>query len=348
MLKKIGKFFFGLFKVLLVLFLIFSLVYLSISVFNTKVDNKFQLYIGNFAKAAPWLSDWNDTSIDDIYAKLGENNDNIIAAEIYTKACEKLMLVPAYGVRAISTIVAVSGGIQVDVANNRTEQYRAAGTPTLNANQKIYSSYTNTIYVTEVNNEVIGAILKGAIQFADRGYSDGTAKYKQKGKLSVMDDDGEVITWATEYAPEEASAERVYRDDEIREKGNYIINADTIMPGSVEIEREFDEDVGMYLYKIAFNLDCSTHEEGSATYYEAKAVGDVLGGFMESLIYNYMKVEMTMYSNGYFMTFDSAQEWTLTFSVGSLLRLAGTATNTRSEVLSYDSRDCEVVNFTAK
>lgn len=345
---KKGRFVRGLavfFKILVILALCFELVYLSLAIFNRKIDNKFKLYIGNYGVYPYWLEDSN-TDIDALYDRIPQDGEFAVAYAMYRKACEKLMLVPSYGVRAISSIDVTAGSYELEVASNRTEQYRVAGIPQINANQKVFSSYTNTIYITDVNDDALATILKGAIQFADRGYSDGTDNYKQKGTLSVMDDEGEVITWATEYAPEEITESRTYKDDDIKEKCNFIVNPDTILPDSVSIEREYDEEKGLYLYKVNMSLDCSDNSEGSATYYEAKAIGDVLGKNMKSLLYSKLDIEMTLYSNGYLITWDTEQEWTLSYEI-LFLKLSGTALNKKCEVFSYDPRDCEVIDFTA-
>lgn len=310
------------------------------------IENNFETFTGNFGKNPDWLDDWQSTPIDDLYARIGEDGEFAVAYRIYLKACEKLMLTPAYGVRATSSINVTAGKIQMEVGSNRTEQYRVAGTPTLNANQKVFSSYTNTIYVLDVSDDTLAALLKGLIQFADRGYSDGTNSYKQKGKLNMMENGEESIDWSTDYAPEEKSALRTYKDDEIREKCNFVITPDTILKDSVSIERELDEAENMYKYRIKMSLDCSDNSEGSATYYEAKAIGDVLGKNMKSLVYSKMDIDMTLYSNGYLMTWDTVQEWTLKYDI-VISTLSGTALNKKYEVFSYDPRDCEVVDFTA-
>lgn len=346
---KRNKFFgtlIGIIKVLVILFLCFMLVYLSIAVFNMKMDNKFVLMKGNYGKPPTWLDDWDNNDIDAIYDRMDTDGEFAVAYAMYLKACEKLMLAPVYGVRAVCNVGVTSGGLSIDVASNRTEQYRVEGTPVLNANQRVFSSYTNTIYVIDMNDPALAAILKAAIQFADRGYGVGGENYKQKGSLSVMDDEGEVITWSDSYEPEKKTAERVYADGDIKEKCNFVITPETMLPDSVEVKREYDEELQKYFYRIKMHLDCSDNSEGSATYYEAKAIRDLLGKNMKSLVYSRMEVEMTMYSNGYLINWNTVQEWTLKYELASFLSFVGTALNEKQEVFSYDPRECEVVDFT--
>ena len=333
------------FKLSIVLFLIFESVYTGIAIFNKNIDNKFVLQQNNYGKNPLWLEDGDSNDIDLIYDKMDEVGEFATVYAIYKRACEKLMLTKAYGVRATSTIDVRAANITISVASNRTEQYLVAGVPEYNANQKVYSSYTNTIYVTDANDDFLASVLKGMIQFADRGYSDGVNSYKQKGKLSAMTEEGEVIEWATEYAPEEPTAARTYNDGEFKEKCNFVITPETILEDSVSVERVFDEQYGMYLYTVKMSLDCSNNDEGSATYYEAKAIGDVLGENMKSLTYSQMSIEMTLYSNGYMITWDTVQEWTLVYDI-LISKLSGTALNKKYEVFSYDPKECEVVDFT--
>ncbi len=333
------------FKLAIILFLIFESVYNGIAIFNKNIDNKFVLAEKNYGKNPLWLEDAYSTDIDAIYDKMEQEGEFMTAYAIYKRACEKLMLTKAYGVRATSTIDVSAGDIKIDVASNRTEQYLVAGVPEYNANQKVYSSYTNTIYVTDANDDFLASVLKGLIQFADRGYSDGVNSYKQKGKLSAMTEEGEVIEWATEYAPEEPTAARTYKDGDFKEKCNFVITPETILKDGVSVKRKYDEEYGMYLYTVRMSLDCSHNDEGSATYYEAKAIGDVLGENMKSLTYSQMSIEMTLYSNGYLLTWDTVQEWTLVYDI-LISKLSGTALNKKYEVFSYDPQECEVVNFT--
>ncbi|MGN1042866.1 MAG: hypothetical protein ACI4SK_05230, partial [Christensenellales bacterium] len=229
--------------------------------------------------------------------------------------------------------------------SNRTEQYMVAGTPALNANQKVYSSYVNTIYITQVSNPALEGILKSAVQFATRGYSDGTEDYVQKGSLSAMDGEDEVIEWNKNFEVEKPSAKRTYADDEIRDKCNFVVTKDTIVPESVVIEREYDAQAKGYLYHVSMDLDCTDESENGATYYEAKAIKDLLGSNMKSLVYSQLKIDMTLYSNGYLMTWDTVQEWTLNYSV-AFLSAEGTALNKKCEVFSYQPDECKVVDFT--
>lgn len=335
------------FKIVLIIYLIFILGYFSVAIFNRKVDNTFRLEVGNYKKNPTWLRDKDDDVIDTLYDSLDEEGALNVAYNIYLTACKKLMLVKDYGIRATGLVdVSAGSALQIGVITNRTEQYHVVNEPMLNANQKVLSSYTNTIYVSEVSDKALSSILIAAIQFADRGYSDGIDYYKQKGKLERMDDKGENVVWKTDYS-EEKPPLRTYEDSDIREKCNFVITADTIVADSVVIEREYDEKYQAYLYHVSMDLDCSSHEEGSATYYEAKAIKDVLGKNMKSLVYSQMSVAFTLYSNGYFISWDTIQEWTLEYTLSFFGSLSGTALNTKKEVFSYDNRECTVVDFTA-
>lgn len=342
--KKAFNVVFNIVKILLIIFLCFEICYLCMAAMDEAMENRFRTDGGYYGKNPVWLADSADTVIDDIYANIDTVGAETTAYNIYRKACEKLMLVPAYGLRAKCDIDVTSGDISLTCASNRTEQYKVAATPVLNANQKVYSSYTNTIYITDANDAAMATLLKGAVQFATRGYSDGENSYIQKGDIEAMDGEEEVITWKTSYEPDTPSASRTYTDDAIRDKCNFIITPDTIVPGSVEIKKEQDED-GADLYHITMDLDCTDDSENGATYYEVKAIKDLLGKNMKSLVYSQLKIDMTIYSNGYLKYWDTIQEWTLKYEVG-LFKLSGTAVNNKHEVFSYDAKECEVVNFT--
>ncbi len=334
------------FKILLIIYLVFILGYFSVAIFNRKVDNTFRLEVGNYKKNPIWMPDKNDTIIDEIYATAETDGALSTAYNMYLAACKKLMLTKDYGIRATGLVDVSASNLKIDVITNRTEQYHVVNEPVLNANQKVLSSYTNTIYVTEVSDKALSSILIAAIQFADRGFADGTNYYKQKGKLERMDEQGENVVWKTDYSTEKPPL-RTYNDSDIREKCNFVITLDTIVADSVKIEREYDETYNSYLYHVSMDLDCTSHEEGSATYYESKAIKDLLGSNMKSLVYSQMKVDFTIYSNGYFITWNTVQEWTLEYSLSFLGSLSGTALNRKSEVFSYDKRECAVMDFTA-
>ena len=66
---------------------------------------------------------------------------------------------------------------------------------------------------------------------------------------------------------------------------------------------------------------------------------------MKSLTYSQLKIDMTLYGNGYLMTWDTVQEWTLTYALG-FLQMSGTALNIKNEMFSYNAQECEVIDFT--
>lgn len=343
--KKAGNVILGIAKVLLILCLCFILVYVVMASMNGNMTNGFNVKKGYYGVNPTWLDDADETVIDDIYARLDVDGTFMTAYNIYRKACEKLMLTKAYGVRAKSSISVEAAGLSLTCASNRTEQYKIAGTPMLNANQKTFASYVNTIYITDVSDPALSGVLKAAVQFATRGYSDGESNYIQKGKLEAMDGEEEVITWNEKYSPDNPSVTRTYEDDEIRDKCNFVITPDTIIPESVSIDREYDEKAQSYLYHITMDLDCEDSGVDSATYYEVKAISDLLGSNMKSLTYSQLKIDMTLYGNGYLMTWDTVQEWTLTYAL-SFLQMSGKALNIKNEMFSYDAKECEVINFT--
>lgn len=335
------------FKILSIIILCFILVYISVAASSKEVDNKFYLIPQNtnYGENPIWFTDGKDAPINEIYAQIEQVGAKQVAYNMYELACKKLMLAKAYGIRASSTVKVSAMDLVIDVLSNRIEAYKVVETPVLNANQKVESSYQNTVYISKVSDPALSGILQKAVQIANRGYINGE-RYIQKGKLSAMDDGGEVVEWPADYQKEELTAERTYKDTDIREKCNFIVNPATILDNA-EIIREYDEDEKMYFYTINIELDCTDSEkEGAATYYEAKAIGDLLGENMKSLIYNQMKITMTMYENGYLINWNSVQEWTLTYKV-AFMQATGVALSTKNEIFTYDPRDCQVVNFTA-
>lgn len=336
-------------KILTIIVLCFILTYICFAASDQVVDNKFYLVPRNtnYGENPVWASNGSTSSINDIYNSIDEIGSKRAAYEMYIQACKNLMLSNNYGIRSSANVHVDSPtmNISCDVIVNRVENYHVVGTPALNANQAMETSDQQTIYMVEVSNQGIAGILKSVVQIANRVYTiDGTS-YKQSGNLSAMDDGGEVIEWSTDYAPEEVSAKRTYADTDIREKCNFIINLDTMLDTAV-ITREYDEDEEMYFYSIDIQLDCAgSGDEGSATYYEYKAIFDLLGKNMKSLIYSKLNFHMTMYENGYFINWEQVEEWTVTYGV-SFMEATGTALSSKAEVFTYAPLDCEVVNFT--
>lgn len=342
--KKFGKVLLTIFKVLLVLWLLFLMVYMTVAIFNQQIDNKFVIEKGNYGKNPTYLADGHSGNADSIYASLETNGTSETAYKLYELACKKMMLSKSWGVRAKSDIFADALDYTIDVTSNRTEQYYTPGTPTLNANQTVLSSYTNTIYVTHVSDEFLEPILKAAVMFADRGFSDGEKSYKQKGKLEVMEDEDEKITWSKKYSEVDTSADRKYEDSDIREKCNFIINRTTIIAESATVKRE-SIGGGEYRYLVGFDLDCSGAGKANAAYYEQKALKDVLGSNLKSIVYDTLHIDFIVYSNGYMTYWESAQSWTLNYKVG-IFDLYGSATISKQEMMSYDQNECQVVDFT--
>ncbi len=347
--KRAIKIIFKIFKIVLLITLIFVAIYVGMCSYNVDIDNSFTLNKGSFAVNPTWRTDSYDTPIDEIYSRYDGTNDAEIVYDIYLYVCKKFMLMPTYGSRAKSVIKAWVGedydsaAISVDVTNNTSHQYKTVGTPELNANQLVEHSYTNSIYVTECNQDSLEGVLKSVIQFGDRGYSCGEEAYKQKGKLSVMEDGDEVFNWDTEYAEDNARAKRTYEDGDIRDIDNFIVDDTTILGETCEIFRDFDENYGMYKYRIKFSLDCSESGEGCATYYEVSAIKDLLGDFCKDIVYDQLDIELNMYSNGYLLSRSLIQNWTITVN---LFNLQGHAKSELNEVYNYRDVECRIVNFT--
>ncbi len=335
------------FKVLTIVVLCLALVYIAIAASGSQVDNKFYLVPRNTNYGANpiWLADGRDAPVNDIYNQINTIGNKEAAYRMYELACRKLMLCKAYGLRASANVNVNAVNLTVDVLTNRIEAYKVVGEPTLNANQLTESSYQNTIYVTKVSDPALSGILQKAVQIANRGYVYGADRYIQSGKLSAMNDGGEVVEWSDDYKREELTDLRTYNDSDLREKCNFIITRDTIL-NNAEVTREYDEEAGMYFYTIKIELDCTDSDQpGSAAYYEVKAISDLLGENMKSMVYNQLKITMTMYENGYIINWTSIQEWTLTYQV-AFLKATGVALSEKHEVFTYDPRDCEIVNFT--
>ena len=335
-------------KVIIVVVLIVLTAYLVLCSYDVAIDNSFTLSKGSYGKNPTWLSDGDETIVDDIYEK-NSGNDYVATYEIYELICKKLMLSKAYGSRAKSVIQAWVGesyddknSLSVDVTNNSSHQYLVEGEPELNANQKVLKSYTNSVYLTDCSNDGLKGVLKSAVQFADRGYSDGVTSYKQKGSLKVMDDGDEIFDWSGNVTGNEATASRVYKDTDLRDIDNFITNKDTIIPDSCKVRREYDEKYSMYKYTINYNLDCSSSGEGCATYYEVSAVKDFLGGFMKDMSYDSLEVELQLYSNGYLLRRSLVQNWTVTVN---FLNFTGHARSSLDELYTYKANECKITEL---
>lgn len=335
-------------KIILIVALSLSTVYLALCSYDVQVDNSFTVRKGSFAKNPIWLEDGEETPVDTIYDSYADDKAEM-TYQIYELICKKFMLSPVYGSRAKSYIKAWTGdsyddpeGIAVNVTNNNAHQCKTVGTPELNANQKRLSSYTNSIYLTDCSVDAMKGALKEIIQFADRGYSDGNKAYKQKGKLSFMEDGDEVFDWNGEVKLDNATAKRVYEDDDIRDIDSFIVNRDTILPDSCEVERVFDAEYKMNKYTVRFSLDCSDVGEGCATYYEVSAVKDLLGSFMKGLYYDRLDIEMQLYANGYLLERRLVQDWTVTVNFFSL---KGHASSELEEVFNYKANECRIVEI---
>jgi len=349
--KKIIEIIFNIIKIILIIALLFEAVFLGLCVIDKTVDNSFLLKKGSYAVNPIWLADGKDAPIDEIYAGLDDKNAVEKTYDIYRYVCTKLMLTKVYCTRAKSMIHAWVGdsyenaSISADVSNNTSHQYEIAGVPTLNANQKLYHSYTNSVYLTGTNDESLTKVLSGIIQFGNRYYSDGSKTYIQKGQLSVIEDGDEIFDWKEDFAEDKATAVRTYKDSDIRDLDNFIVSKETIIPESCTIRRVYSDEYSMYKYTVNFSLDCISTDENSATYYEVSSIKDLLGGFMKSLRYDRLDIKLELYSNGYLLSRNLVQNWTITVN---LFNLSGHAESELTEVYNYRQSECKIVNFTEK
>lgn len=333
-------------KVLIVVALIFGMGYTLIA--GTKQDMGEDNYIidsGSFGVNPVWMKYGNSDTVNQLYATIGERGEMAVAYDIYRLACERISLSKQYAVKAKGGIEATVSTAVVKVMSNRDEQYYVLGEPELNANQLTQYSNQDITYLTDMEgSDLIASILQAAIVFGVRSYCDGEKVYEQRSKSLIKDENNEfIVEWADTFIELPKGFERNYEDGELREKTNFVVNTSTILEDTIKIERTLINNV--YKYDISFRLDCSTTDLGSATYYEAEAIRRKLGKSAESLIYNYMDIHFNVYENGYMTYWETLQQWNLVYKIPVLGSVSGSAIMSKEENISYDSDDCEILNF---
>ncbi|MFW5780924.1 MAG: hypothetical protein ACOCWI_05680, partial [Bacillota bacterium] len=281
-----------------------------------------------------------------VYAMVEQNGELQTVYEMYELACKRLNLSPKYAIRAVGNITTIAndGIAVVEVNSNRVENYEVIGEPSLNANQpRKYSNMDINYPLSSEGEDFLVTIIQTMSIESIRSYYDGEYVYEQRTKDMEQREDNEIdIVWPTKYEVLEGDFERSYEDHELREKANFVINTDTILPDTVELE--VVEDNGVNRYDISFALNCEDTSPGSATYYEAEAIKRKMGQ-SQQFTFTYMDVSFSVYENGYMTNWTTNQSYRITQDLGPLGSVIIDADNYKREAISYDEEDCEIVNF---
>lgn len=339
------------FKALFAIGMIYLIVFFVTNGMSVPVryDGEFDIKIGKFGKNPSWMKEGDSRAVADILsqADLSTALGKLDAAlEIYTLALERLALCEGYGSRVKNVIEFSQPGMAegiVDTAMIRN--VRKIGAPTLSANQPFEYYYQNVIAVNKLEaSSTIKGIMEGMINKGVREYCDGSTVFSQTGTDPYMNGDGGGANWKSGQPAAFAfgTGVRTYRDDELREKSNYIINADTVIPESVEIERTVTDD-GAEAYRLSFGIKCGDGGEDSPVFYEAKSIIDVMGSNL-TLKGVEASVSMVVGVNGYITQWDTKSKWDTTFGLG-FIKLQGGSTLTSCETVSYDLAETEVKDY---
>jgi hypothetical protein len=126
----------------------------------------------------------------------------------------------------------------------------------------------------------------------------------------------------------------------------HIINPETIIPSSVVITKNIGSDVtgrNKDYYSVHFEVDTETGRgtTSSATYYAEQlylsqaptAFTDFLSGY--NLYYSALKVEMTVFENGYIRTWGTDETWVMSGNLGDISATV-TSQNDSTEAFCYD------------
>ncbi|HHU43244.1 MAG: hypothetical protein QM214_01955 [Bacillota bacterium] len=350
--KKRKGFFVILFRILATL-LIIAIVFLSAYMVvagspQHYQEDGFQIGIGNFGVNPVWMPDASSKELNGIFAQMEQKGALNTAYEMYVTACKKLNLSPKYSIRAIGNITtnAAWGDVaaMVKVNSNRLESYKVLGQPSLNANQpRIFSNMDINYPVESEGESLLVTIIQATAVESIRAYFDGEYVYEQRTKDMKQNEDGEFeMVWPNKYKVLEKDFERAYEDHELREKANFVINPDTIVPESVEIK--VVNVNGVNRYDIYFELDCENTDLGSATYYEAEAIKRKMGQ-SQQFTFTYMDVFFSVYENGYMTHWTTNQQYRISQNLGPLGTVVINAHNYKREAISYDPEDCQIVNF---
>jgi hypothetical protein len=166
-----------------------------------------------------------------------------------------------------------------------------------------------------------------------------------------------IIKTIMEIKDEEAAAgiTRIYGDDwgdsyglEAKDLSIHVVNLSTIIPESVEITKETGADTAgntVEYYRVKFELDTLTGRgtPDSATYYAEQLyqsqAPQEFTGYLQNyhLYYNSLKVEMTVFTNGYFRTWGTEEQWEMGGSVDLVSASASIISdNSSMEAYCYD------------
>lgn len=126
----------------------------------------------------------------------------------------------------------------------------------------------------------------------------------------------------------------------------HVINPDTIIPSSVVITKNIGSNVkgnNVDYYSVTFDVDTVTGRgtESSATYYAEQlylsqaptAFTDFLSGY--NLYYSELKVEMTVFENGYIRTWGTDETWVMSGNISEISAVV-TSQNDSTEAYCYD------------
>ncbi|HHT83000.1 MAG: hypothetical protein ACOYEC_00880 [Christensenellales bacterium] len=344
--KSAGQIISRITQVLIALAIVGVMMYMLLTGARPNMESdSFAIKTGNFGVNPVWMPYGKTDDVNAIYDNIPQTGKTQAAYDIYILACQRLSLSKQYAARAIGNLEMVIEGGSASVVTNREEHYYIPGEPTLDANQfRIYSTLDIT-YGKEVKGDsFIAGLMQASAVMGVRNYCDGYKVYEQRSsRLYKNENNVYKAEWKKKITELPLNFERGYNDGELREKTNFIVNMDTILPSTVEINRV--KEGGVWKYDVSFQLDCSTTDEGSATYYEAEAIKRKMGN-AESFTYNYLKVNFTVYENGYFTYWATHQKYSLAYAVikGYLAIDIAAEMDSRS-YLSYDSNECKVDNF---
>ncbi|MBQ8178448.1 MAG: hypothetical protein IJ033_04565 [Clostridia bacterium] len=294
---------------------------------------------------------------------------------IYRVACLSNSTAPEYakyttgGGSATGDLV-MGGSIQVGGSMKMTSTYYniAAEEGKYTAQEEYTQVPKGAITASEEGLAGIGELLiNGLLPFARRSIvtPDETVTWNGDSKSSKITETGVTGTFeeseksftnkTAEQIAQEAKYNRPYGEDWYDEYGLsshdlsiHIINPQTIIPSTVKITEEIGSDLNgknIKYYIVEFEVDTETNRgtEQSATYYAeqlylANAPLDFLnelGGY--SLYYSELKVNMTVFQNGYIRTWETDETWVMQANVNEVNATCTlTSVNYSTEAYCYD------------
>lgn len=127
----------------------------------------------------------------------------------------------------------------------------------------------------------------------------------------------------------------------------HIINPDTIKGETVVITKKTGKDIkynDIDYYSVEFEVDTQKNRgtELSATYYAEKfyqaQAPEAFISFLKdyNLYYDYLKIKMTVFENGYFRTWSTDETWIMSGNVMNLAFAELVSTNESEEAFCYD------------